>query len=302
MPDLLPALGTRGAAATGIVHLEGAREDDCCGRRDVTELERVLSGDSRWCLLEGDWRESLKALPSGSVDHVITDPPYSEQVHTCARTSRRDQLPDRDIYPSFASRRVAIDFEHMTQDEREAMADEIERVTKRWALIFSDVESCGDWRGSFTEWDYVRTGAWVRVGGAPQFSGDRPAAGFETVTIMHPKGRKRWSGGGHQAVWEHPIVLNRGGNLERFHPTQKPLDLMLRLVEDFTDPGDIILDPYAGSGTTGVAALRLGRRVILCERKPEYATTCRERMMAEEGQQSLRSLRSGQLSLLGGSQ
>lgn len=266
----------------------------------MTEFARVLSGESRWCLLEGDWREALKVLPGRSIDHVITDPPYSEQVHTCARTSGRGELPDRDTYPSRAARRVAIDFEHMTQDEREELADEIERVAKRWALIFSDVESCGDWRGSFTEWDYIRTGAWIRVGCAPQFTGDRPASGFEAVTIMHPKGRKRWNGGGSRAVWEHLTVIERPGSTDlRCHPTQKPLDLMLRLVEDFTDPDDIILDPYAGSGTTGVAALRLGRRVILCERKAEYAATCRERMAAEEMQQSLRSLRSGQLPLLG---
>lgn len=266
----------------------------------MTELERVLSGESRWCLLEGDWRDALKALPDKSVDHVITDPPYSEQVHTCARTSGRDCLPDQG--DSKWNRRVAINFEHISQDDREQLADEIERIATRWALVFSDVESCGPWRGAFTSWDYVRTGAWIRIGGAPQFSGDRPAAGFEALTIMHRKGRKRWNGGGKQAIWSHTVVMDRGGHVERFHPTQKPLDLMLRLVEDFTDPDDVILDPYAGSGTTGVAALRLGRRAILCERKAEYAATCRERMAAEERQQSLRSLRSGQLSLLGGAQ
>lgn len=249
----------------------------------MTELERVLSGESRWCLLEGDWRDALKALPDKSVDHVITDPPYSPRTHAGARSDKTGEVSD-----------LGIDFACMTQDERESLADTIERVTARWCLLFCDAESAHLWRGSFVEFQQIRTGIWVRRGSTPQFTGDRPAVGHEEIVIAHPKGRKHWNGGGRAAVWTATVERN-----DREHPTQKPLDLMLQLVQDFTDPGDVILDPYAGSGTTGVAALRLGRRAILCERKAEYAATCRERMAAEERQQSLRSLRSGQLPLLG---
>ena len=81
--------------------------------------------------------------------------------------------------------------------------------------------------------------------------------------------------------------------------------LMLALVADFTDgatdldavvglPGDLILDPFAGSGTTGVAALRLGRRCILIEKDPKYAALCRERMTAEESSSTLQAKRAGQ--------
>lgn len=68
------------------------------------------------------------------------------------------------------------------------------------------------------------------------------------------------------------------------HPTQKPISLMQALVRDFTDPDDLILDPFAGSGTTGVACRRLGRRFIGWERDPKYAEIARSRIDAAREQ------------------
>ena len=73
----------------------------------------------------------------------------------------------------------------------------------------------------------------------------------------------------------------RNGN---HHPTVKPVALMRWLVRLVTEPGDIVLDPFGGSGTTGVAALLEGRRVILCERDPEYAAIARQRCEAAEAE------------------
>ena len=78
--------------------------------------------------------------------------------------------------------------------------------------------------------------------------------------------------------------------------------LMLELVELFTDPGDLVLDPFAGSGTTGVACLRLGRRFIGIERDAKYAAVARERLVAESQGLSLRDARAGQQSLFGEAQ
>lgn len=141
-------------------------------------------------------------------------------------------------------------------------------------LAFSDVESCHLWRDDFVtnKLEYVRTGLWLKIGATPQFTGDRPAAAFETITIAHPKGRKRWNGGGKHGLWRHndepelvyevPIVLNRNHNEPRLHATQKPLALMLDLVGDFSNEGETILDAFGGSFTTLDAAKRLGRNAI----------------------------------------
>lgn len=213
-----------------------------------------------------------------SVDHVITDPPYSEHVH--GKSRRGSSLPDAHEFPACISRARELGFVSLTPDLMQFCAGEFARLSQRWVLAFSDVESATDWRLALeaVKLDYVRTGAWIKVGATPQFTGDRPAAGFEAITIAHPKGRKRWNGGGTHAVWSEPIVLNRGGNDPRLHTTQKPLTLMRRLVSLFTDEGETILDPFAGSGTTGVAAATLGRKAILVEMSEQYCDVIAKRL------------------------
>ena len=72
---------------------------------------------------------------------------------------------------------------------------------------------------------------------------------------------------------------------------------MLELVELFTDPGDLLPDPFCGSGTTGVACLRLGRRFIGIEKDAKYAAIARERLEAETNGLSLRDARAGQIGM-----
>lgn len=107
---------------------------------------------------------------------------------------------------------------------------------------------------------------------------DRPATGSESITICHQPGRKRWNGGGKHAVWSVPIVLDRGANGARLHTTQKPLELMLSLV-DLTDRNETVLDFVAGSGTTLVAFPKsLGRRAIGVELEERYAEIAARRL------------------------
>lgn len=84
----------------------------------------------------------------------------------------------------------------------------------------------------------------------------------------------------------------------RVHPTQKPLELMIRLLSK-CPPGPV-LDPFAGSGTTGVAALQLGRRFIGAEVDPQHFETACDRLRAEEEGSTLVARRAGQVSLFGG--
>jgi site-specific DNA-methyltransferase (adenine-specific) len=216
-------------------------------------------------------------------DHFIADPPYSEHVHGAAR-SRVMRANDRGgRYGADLRRNVDLGFEHLTDELRTFLAEQAAR-TRRWVLVFSDTESAHLWVESLEDagLDYVRGGAWIKRGSTPQFSGDRPATGFEAITIAHAKGRKRWNGGGSHAVWDVPIVLNRARaeKSERVHPTQKPLPLMEQLVAQFTDPGELIVDPTAGSCTTGLAAKRLQRRAVLIERDERHCESGAKRLEA----------------------
>jgi len=191
--------------------------------------------------------DCLAVMPTlERVDHVITDPPYSEYVH--AKVRRATPLPDdHGIY----GRAREIGFVSLTDEFRRGSADHFARLASRWSLVFSDIESCHLWRADLqaTGLDYVRTGLWHKLGSTPQFTGDRPATAFETITIVHPPGRKRWNGGGRhgwwdfgqldaELVWGVPIAINRSGMDPRLHTTQKPLSLMKAIIEDFTSGGD----------------------------------------------------------------
>ncbi|MFA6046560.1 MAG: site-specific DNA-methyltransferase [Phycisphaerales bacterium] len=83
------------------------------------------------------------------------------------------------------------------------------------------------------------------------------------------------------------------------HPCTKPLSLMLSIV-GFAPPDSTVLDPFCGSGTTGVAAIRLGRKFIGIEKNHDYAQIARDRLAAEEEGSTLQARRAGQLSLLAG--
>jgi len=103
----------------------------------------------------------------------------------------------------------------------------------------------------------------------PQLTGDRPGTGWEAIAIFHPPGKKRWNGGGASAVWDHG-TSRHGYFGPSSHPTEKPLGLVSDIVKKFTDHGETVIDPFMGSGTTGVACARMGRKFIGIEIEERY--------------------------------
>ena len=222
-----------------------------------------------WDLRLGKWQTALADI--GEVDCVITDPPYSERTHAGARGS------DRDGAKQVA--RAIVDFDSITTD---ALRDAFGAMRfRRWLVSFMDYTMVpwmeenppAGMRG-------VRMGIWVKPNGAPQFTGDRPGQGWEAVWIAHrlgPDGEKpqmRWNGGGSHAVWTQAIERSEVSG----HPTAKPLPLVKRLIELFTDEGETILDPFGGSGTTAVACRDLGRKCILIERDEKWCAVAKRRL------------------------
>jgi len=252
---------------------------------------RIATGDAPTSvdLFLGDCLDQATGLPSladKSVDITITDPPYSEHVH--AKSRRGLTVTHKGGAKDKISERRELGFESLTTDVMEAVADQLARVTRRWVLVFCDMESAHLWRGALTSTgglEYLRTCAWHKIGGAPQFTGDRPAVWGEAIVCCHPKGRKRWNGGGKQGLYSVPTAIDRdrSGLDARIHTTQKPVALMEDLIRDFTNPGETILDPFAGGGTTGVAAIRLGRSFVGYERDAEMHAKAMVRLQSTLG-------------------
>lgn len=211
-------------------------------------------------IYHGDCREAPIACEGA--DHIITDPPYSPRTHAGARTSRLDH----DGAPLLRQA-----FDSITFEDLDLIFGMIRPL--RWLVSFLDWKYTAKFADKPpTGLDFVRFGIWNKPNGMPQLTGDRPAMGWESIGIMHNSDRKkRWNGGGNRGLWTYNKVNGE-------HPTTKPLPLVRKLVELFTDKQDVILDPFMGSGTTLRAAKDLGRRAVGCELNERYCEIAANRL------------------------
>lgn len=217
----------------------------------------VLAGRSRYTAILGDGFALAAALDDGAVDIVLGDLPYNDDTHVGARTNKKGTNGEIDI--NFAP-----------LPPPETFLPALLRCSRRWVLCFCALEQLGVYQSAAHD-QYVRGGIWDRTNGTPQKTGDRPAQGAEGIAILHrlsPSGARKykWNGHGKRAVWSGPIC----DDPTRKHPTKKPRWLMDALLRDFAEPGDVILDPTMGEGTTGEACLGMGLSFIGCEIDPRY--------------------------------
>lgn len=223
-------------------------------------------------LYHGDCLEWLPCLEV-QVDHTIMDPPFETEAHTKRKRLGAKSRGRREVLDQ------TLDFAPMTAELREAVSAHVARLTRRWALVFCQIEAVHLWRGAIcddADFEYIRTGLWIKPDAQPQKTGDRPATGYEAIFIGHPPGRKRWNGGGRPAVWREASRQPRAARSG--HMTPKALPLMERLVRDFTDPGDVVLDMFAGESTTLVASLLTGRRAIGIELDERHCEASAKRL------------------------
>lgn len=259
----------------------------------------VLEGRARWCVVHGDNREVLPTLPDKSVAHVISDSPYSEHVHgKQRRLLAADKAANLDG-KGHAVVEKSLGFDALTVDHRKFCATHFARLAQRWVLEFSDLESTEAWLADLVaaglrRW---RFGIWNKLNCQPQLSGTGPAVGSEGLAICHSTSAMRWNGGGLPARWDFSIAFDNNGRASRIHTTQKPEPLMAALVEQFTDENDIVLDPFCGGGTTGVAAVKASRRFIGIEIDETYARRAAARIAGGWELETPRDDESGQRGL-----
>jgi len=240
-------------------------------------VEHLAEGVTLYC---GD---AIALLPTiGKVGAVISDPPYEAHMHAAKRGEK--------VYG--AARRIRIDGHANPPPVDFASIDGIRskvvplmvEASAGWLIVFCTPEGIAPWRDEIEAAGarYKRACFWYKPDSAPQFNGQGPAMAVEAfVSAWCGSGHSSWNGGGGRNLFTHPT---NSPTRHGVHPTEKPLSLMSEIVTLFTTEGSIVCDPFAGSGTTGVASVKLGRRFVGIELDPKYFDiACKriERALAE---------------------
>lgn len=210
----------------------------------------------------------------GPVDAVITDPPYNVSGERSGRVGTTlGQLKRRDG----SSRKVNRTFGDWDRTWMPgAFLEQVKRLLRNGGSLIA-------FTSEFLMGDYVASGLnhrnliyWRKTNPTPAFK--KLYVRAVEMAVWQVKGSTgwTWNGGGYVPnVYDGPVPA---GGESRDHPTQKPLWLMRTLIEQHTDQGDLILDPFAGSGSTLTAAKFLGRRVIGIEQDERYCEIAAKRL------------------------
>ena len=225
----------------------------------MSRVETLAEGVT---LYLGDCREILPTLPKS--DSIITDPPYESVMQENFGSTSLVRLEIRKLKSVHAIGELKFD---AIDEIRDDAARAICAHSNGWAIIFCIAEGVRAWRDLLQAAGakYKRAMVWMKTDPMPQFNGQGPSIGHEMmVAVWCGSGHSKWNGGGKSGNF----LFGKNNNGD--HPTQKPLPLMGELVRLFSNHGGSVCDPFMGSGTTGVAAIKLGRKFIGIEREPKY--------------------------------
>jgi len=241
-------------------------------------------------ILDGDCVEAMRSLPTDSVDMIFADPPYNLQLggdlsrpdgsHVDAVTDHWDQFDSFAAYDKFSR-------EWLTEARRVLKPNGSIWVIGSYHNIFrlgAMMQDMGFW--------ILNDVVWRKANPMPNFKGTRFTNAHETL-IWCSMGEKAKYTFNYRLMktlndelqmrsdWVLPICsgqerLKKGGT--KVHPTQKPEALLYRVMLATTNKGDVVLDPFFGTGTTGAVAKRLGREWIGCERESVYREAALERI------------------------
>jgi site-specific DNA-methyltransferase (adenine-specific) len=208
--------------------------------------------------------DCLELLPSlGGVDHIISDPPYEAIMHASKSGIKGLVRPDGTHHWN------PLNFAPI-DEIRDDFVKLASGFCGGWFIAFCTSEGVGRWADAInaSPMKYKRACAWVKPDSTPQLNGQGPAQGYECfVCAWAGTGHARWNAGGKRGVYTHCV---NGPQRHGEHPTEKPISLMAEILTDFTNDGQTILDPFMGSGTTGIATVKMGRQFIGIEANERY--------------------------------
>lgn len=244
-------------------------------------------------VIVGDCVAAMNALPPGSVDLVFADPPYNLQLGGDLRRPD-DSLVDAvdDDWDKFAS---FAEYDAFTKAWLAAARRVLKPDGALWVIgSYHNIFRVGAILQDLGFW-MLNDIVWRKANPMPNFRGRRFTNAHETLI---------WAARGEQSKYTFHYEALKGGNDDlqmrsdwylplctgderlkgadgaKVHPTQKPEALLARVLLSASNPGDVVLDPFFGTGTTGAVAKALGRHFIGLEREAVYAKAARERIAA----------------------
>ena len=229
-----------------------------------------------WRIYPGDCRVVMGCRADETVDAVVTDPPYGTASSTKVQTHGGRSVEAFDI--EWDREAPTGRLEDAARVLKPGGALVVFGDTKRTTDIWQDVEAAGV--------RPLQCFYWIKTNPPPQ-----PRQNFQSAVEVAVFARKpgkviHWGGGG--ATPNHHAAPIAAGNDRTEHPTQKPLALMRHLVRLVTPPGGLVLDPFAGSGTTICAAVLENRNAIGIELSEDYCRIARQRVESWENSDQAR--------------
>lgn len=242
-------------------------------------------------ILIGDCIKTMNSLPEKSVDLIFADPPYNLQLQgglTRPDHSEVDGVDDAwDQFASFA------DYDRFTKEWMQAARRVLKDDGAIWVIgSYHNIFRVGAIMQDLGYW-MLNDIIWRKSNPMPNFRGKRFTNAHETLiwAAKSQKSKYHFAYEGMKAMnddvqmrsdWSLPICSGgeriKGADGKKAHPTQKPESLLYRVLMASTKPGDVILDPFSGSGTTAAMARKLGRHFIGIEQDETYARVARERV------------------------
>ena len=244
-------------------------------------------------ILIGDCIEVMRGIPDASVDAVFADSPYNLQLGAKTLYRPEDQTAARAVRDAWDAFESPEEYDAFTR----AWLTECKRVLKpdgaMWVIgSYHNIFRVGAILQDLGFW-ILNDIVWVKTNPMPNFRGTRFTNAHETLIWATPRKTGKYTfnyetmkklNGGKQmrSDWDINICLGeervKDENGKSLHNTQKPMDLLRRVILSSTKAGDVILDPFVGSGTTAAAAKELGRNFIGIDREESYVKAARERV------------------------
>lgn len=241
-------------------------------------------------VIQGNCVTLMNALPPESVDVVFADPPYNLQLKNDLWRPNHTQVDavndEWDQFESFEA------YDRFTKDWLTACRRVLKPAGTLWVIgSYHNIYRVGAILQDLNYW-ILNDVVWIKSNPMPNFRGVRLTNAHETLiwaqrergasyTFNHQALKQLNEGLQMRSDWYFPICSGKERlreNGTKVHSTQKPLALLYRVITACSNPGDIILDPFFGTGTSGVVAKRLNRQFIGFERDARYVELARERL------------------------